>query len=113
MSTQQAAILQMVQDARQKGQRVGEVLATLGIKRATYYRWKKGVGGRSSLRGGHSLTPAEHTWIDEMKATYPTYRHRRIQGLLQTEGCYVSASAVYAPLKKRGQVEPYVRREAP
>lgn len=113
MSTQQAAILQMVQDARQKGQRVGEVLATLGIKRATYYRWKKGMGGRSSSPGGRSLIPAEHTRIDQVKDAHPEYRHRRIQGLLQTEGCYVSASAVYAHLKKRGQVEPYVRREAP
>lgn len=48
MSTQQAAILQMVKDAQQIGRRMGEVLATFGIKRATYYRWKKGVGGRSS-----------------------------------------------------------------
>jgi transposase InsO family protein len=48
-----------------------------------------------------------------VKDAHPEYRHRRIQGLLQTEGCYVSASAVYAHLKKRGQVEPYVRREAP
>jgi ACT domain-containing protein len=61
MSTQPAAILQMVKDARQKGRRVGEALATLGIKRATYYQWKKGVRGRSSSPGGHSLTPAEHT----------------------------------------------------
>ncbi len=113
MRTQKAAILQMVEDARQHGRRVGEVLATLGIKRATYYRWKKGVGGRSSSPGGRSLTPAEHRRIDEMKDAHPEYRHRRIQGLLQAEGCYVSASTVYAHLKQRGQVEPYVRREAP
>lgn len=33
--------------------------------------------------------------------------------MLQAEGCYVSSSAIYAHLKKRGQVEPYARREAP
>ena len=113
MSMQQAAILQMVEDARRHGRGVGEVLATLGIKRATYYRWKKGVGGKSSSRNGRSLTPIEHTRIAEVKDAHPEYRHRRIQGLLQAEGCYVSSSAVYAHLKKRGQVESYVRREAP
>jgi putative transposase len=113
MHTQKVAILQTVEDARLNGRRVNEVLATLGIKRATYYRWKKGMGGRSSTRGGCSLTPAEHTRIDQVKDAHPAYRHRRIQGLLQEEGCYVSASAVYAHLKQWGQVEPYVRREAP
>lgn len=38
MSTQKAAILQTVEEGRQNGRQVGEVLATLGIKRATYYR---------------------------------------------------------------------------
>lgn len=113
MNTQKVAILQTVEAARLNGRRVGEVLATLGIKRATYYRWKKGVGGRSSSPRGHSLTPAEHTRIDQVKDAHPEYRHRRIQGLLQAEGCYVSASAIYAHLKKQSQVEPYVRREAP
>jgi putative transposase len=114
MNTQKAAILQTVKDARQNGRRVGEILVTLGIKRATYYRWKKGDGrGAVSPRRVFPLLPAEQSRIDEMKATYPAYRHRRIQGLLQAEGCYVSASAVYAHLKKRDQVEPYVRREAP
>ena len=96
MSMQQAAILQMVEDARRHGRGVGEVLATLGIKRATYYRWKKGVGGKSSSRNGRALTPIEHTRIAEVKDAHPEYRHRRIQGVLQAEGCYVSSSAVYA-----------------
>jgi putative transposase len=114
MNTQKAEILQTVEDARQNGRRVGEVVVTLGIKRATYYRWKKGEGqGAVSPRRVLPLLPAEQSRIDEMKATYPAYRHRRIQGLLQAEGCYVSASAVYAHLKQRGQIEPYVRREAP
>ena len=114
MNTQKAEILQTVEAARQNGRRVGEVLVTLGIKRATYYRWKKGEGqGAVSPRRVLPLLPAEQSRIDEMKATYPAYRHRRIQGLLQAEGCYVSASAVYAHLKQRGQIEPSVRREAP
>jgi putative transposase len=33
--------------------------------------------------------------------------------VLQAEGRYVSASAVYGHLKQRGQIEPYTRREAP
>jgi putative transposase len=60
-----------------------------------------------------ALLPDEQRRIDEVKAAHPDYRHRRIQGVLQAEGCYVSASAVYGHLKQRNQIEPYARREAP
>lgn len=113
MNMQKDAVIRIVEAQKQRGRKVGEVLATLGIKRATYYRWKKGVGGTAVSGGGCALTPIEHTRIDEMKDAHPEYRHRHIQGLLQAEGCYVSASAVYAHLKQRGQVESYSRREAP
>ncbi|MCA9500639.1 MAG: transposase [Nitrospira sp.] len=42
MSMQQDAVIRIVDEQHQQGRKVGEVLATLGIKRATYYRWKKG-----------------------------------------------------------------------
>jgi putative transposase len=114
MHTQKTAILHMVQEARQHGRRVGEVLATLGMKRATYYRWKQGANREAvSPRRTLALLPEEQRRIDEVKAAHPSYRHRRIQGVLQAEGRYVSSSAVYGHLKKRGQVEPSVRREAP
>jgi putative transposase len=114
MHTQKTAILHMVQEARQHGRRVGEVLATLGIKRATYYRWKQGATREAvSPRRPLALLPEEQRRIDEVKAAHPSYRHRRIQGVLQAEGCYVSASAVYGHLKRRNQIEPYARREAP
>jgi len=51
--------------------------------------------------------------IDEVKTAHPEYRHRRIQGVLQGRGAYLSASAIYGYLKRRGQVEPYDRRSAP
>ena len=114
MHTQKTAILQTVKEARRNGRRVGEVLATLGIKRATYYRWKKGPGrGAGTPRRALALLPDEQRRIDEVKAAHPDYRHRRIQGVLQAEGCYISASVVYGHLKKRDQIEPYARREAP
>lgn len=113
MSTQKESILHGVEEERQKGRGVGEVLATLGIKRATYYRWKKGVGRISSCRGAFALTPEEQRRIEEAKEAHPEYRHRRIQGVLQAQGFYLSPSAVYEHLKKLGQVEPYARREAP
>jgi putative transposase len=114
MDTQKTAILETVAEARRQGRRVGEVLATLGIKRATYYRWKKGDKQRSASRGRASLLlPDERQRIEEVKAAHPTYRHRRIQGVLQAAGHYVSASTIYRHLKQRGQVEPYARREAP
>ena len=114
MTMQKDTVIRIVAEQHQHGRKVGEVLATLGIKRATYYRWKKGREHPLRFpRWTLSLLPAEQSRIDEMKATYPAYRHRRIQGLLQAEGSYVSTSAVYAYLKKRGQIEPYIRREAP
>ena len=73
---------------------------------------KKG-GIEGSCRCGLPLTPEECRRIDEAKEAYPEYRHRRIQGVLQAEGYYISSSAVYAHLKASGQVEAYSRREAP
>lgn len=114
MDTQQTAILETVADARRQGRRVGAVLATLGIPRATYYRWKKRAGGSANApRQTGALLPEERQRIEAVKAAHPEYRHRRIQGVLQAEGHYVSASTVYLHLKQRGQVEPYHRREAP
>jgi transposase InsO family protein len=117
MDTQKMAILETVEEARRNGRRVGDVLATLGINRATYYRWKKGAShgfsSSSSSPRVYPVLPEEQHWIDEVKAAHPTYRHRRIQGVLQASGRYVSASTIYLYLKKRDQVEPYIRREAP
>ncbi len=114
MSTQKEEILRFVEEQRQQGRCVGEILSSLGIKRATYYRWKRVLGQRScSSRRVFPLTPQERRWIEEVKGAHPEYRHRRIQGVLQAEGRYLSASATYSYLKTLGQVEPYARREAP
>ncbi len=59
------------------------------------------------------MTPDEQKRIGEVKAAHPEYRHRRIQGVLQAQRCYLSPSAVYEQLKRLGQVEPYARWEAP
>jgi hypothetical protein len=48
--------------------------------------------------------------IEAVKESHPEYRHRRIQGLLQQRGVYLSASAIYGHLKELGQVEPYTIR---
>jgi putative transposase len=51
--------------------------------------------------------------IEAVKEEHPEYRHRRIQGELQRQGVYLSASAIYRHLRELGQVEPYERRAAP
>jgi putative transposase len=112
MSEQKEAILQFVQQQKEKGRSVGEVLVELGIARSTYYRWRQGEQ-EVGPRGAPALTPEEEKKIQEVKAAHPEYRHRRIQGVLQQQGYYLSPSSIYTYLKGRGQVEPYARRAAP
>lgn len=114
MSTQKEEIIQFVEEQRQMGRYIGEILVTMGIKWATYYRWKNGdVQQTSPSRGALPLTPEECQRIEDVKESHPEYRHRRIQGVLQAQGFYLSPSVIYTHLKGLGQVEPYARREAP
>lgn len=100
MRTQREMVIQAVEEQKQQGRKIGEVLATLGIKRATYYQWKKGEGRlAASSRKAFPLTPEERKRIEEVKAVHPEYRHRRIQGVLQAQGHYLSPSVVYEHLK--------------
>lgn len=116
MGIQKEIIMQLVEEEKQKGRRIGEVLETLGIRRPTYYRWKekeKAPDTDVPLIRTFPLTPDEEGQIDELKEEHPEYRHRRIQGVLQGRGTYISASAIYAYLKEMGKVEEYARRAAP
>lgn len=80
----------MVEEQGEQGRKIGEVLVTLGIKRATYYRWKKGEGRFAPFsRRSFPLTPEEQKGIEELKAAHPEYRHRQIQGVLQAQGFYL------------------------
>lgn len=112
MRHQQEAVIQLVEEQRAHGRPVGTVLHTLGIARATYYRWKQ-PEGRARPRRTYPLTPEEKRLIEELKALHPECRHRQLQGLLQAQGIFLSASAIYQHLKAQGQIEPYARRPAP
>ena len=68
---------------------------------------------KADRQSSYEVTAEERGQIDEIKAQYPQYRHRRIQGVLQQRGVYLSASVIYGHLKEQGQVEPYERRAAP
>lgn len=97
------------------GRPVTHAVVGLGIGRASYYRWRQ-RGPAAAARVApqpRALTPAELTLIDQVKAQQPHLRHRRIQGVLQAQGVYVSASSVYHRLKRQGWVEAYTRRPAP
>ena len=114
MGNQKQAVLELVETHRGQGRSVGEVLGSVGIARASYYRWKKGAGEKKGERQSwYELTVEERDLIDEVKAKHPQYRHRRIQGMLQQQGVYLSATAIYGHLKELGQIEPYERRAAP
>lgn len=114
MNEQKDTVIQVVDEQRAGGRPVGEVLRTLGIGRATYYRWKQNQGrAQSRPRTTYPLTPDETRLIDEVKGAYPHLRHRQLQGILQAQGVYLSYSSIYKHLKGLGQVEPYARRPAP
>jgi putative transposase len=114
METQKQAVIELVQAHRSQGRPVVEVVGSLGVARSSYYRWKK-ARQETAPRGPRSyqITAEERELIDAVKEQHPQYRHRRIQGVLQQRGVYLSASVIYGHLRQRGQVEPYQRRAAP
>jgi putative transposase len=114
MAAQKQSVVELVQAQRSQGRTVAEVLGSVGVARSSYYRWKKGESQKSeSGQNWTEITPEEQRLIDDIKEQHPQYRHRRIQGVLQQRGVYLSASAIYGHLKARGRVEPYERRAAP
>lgn len=114
MAVQKQAVVALVQTHQGQGRTVGEVLGSVGVARSSYYRWKKSEGAKKGERQStYELTAEERDLIDEVKAKHPRYRHRRIQGMLQQKGIYLSASAIYGHLKELGQIEPYERRAIP
>jgi len=114
MGNQKQSTLELVAAHRGQGRRVSEVLMSLGVARSNYYRWKKDESqNKANRQSCYELTAEERGQIDEVKAQYPQSRHRRIQGVLQQRGVYLSASVIYGHLKEQGQVEPYQRRAAP
>jgi transposase InsO family protein len=114
MENQKQSTLELVAAHRGQGRRVSEVLSSMGVARSNYYRWKKDENqNKAGRQRSYEVTAEERRQIDQVKAQYPQYRHRRIQGVLQQRGFYLSATVIYGHLKQQGQVEPYQRRAAP
>jgi transposase len=103
MDLQKESVMKLVEEHRQQGRTIGEVLSSVGIARSTYYRWRKPVRAKPARqRPSYSLTPHERRMIEMVKEEHPEYRHRRIQGILQARGMYLSASAIYGYLRQLG-----------
>jgi putative transposase len=114
MASQKQAVMDLVERHRDEGRSVIEVLGSMGITRSSYYRWRKGQGEKKEQRqSSYQITEEERRLIDKVKEAHPQYRHRRIQGILQNQGVYLSASVIYGHLRQKGWVEPYDRRAAP
>jgi putative transposase len=114
MAGQKLGVMDLVERHRCEGRAVSEVLGSLGVARSSYYRWRKGQGEKTERRqSSYQLTNDERGLIEEIKEAHPEYRHRRIQGVLQSQGVYLSASAIYGHLRQKGWVEGYERRAAP
>jgi putative transposase len=114
MMNQKQAVIDLIEQHRGEGRSVSEILGSMGVARSSYYRWKKGEGGKTEQRkSSYQITEDERRLIEEVKQAHPEYRHRRIQGVLQSKGVYLSASVIYGHLKQKGWVEVYDRRAAP
>lgn len=113
MKAQKEEIVRHVDDQKSQGESIGLTLAELGVKRSTYYRWKKPLKSTELKPRVTTLTPEEKKTIEETKDKYPGLRHRQIQGMIQKIGMYISASSVYEHLKSLGRIEPYERRPSP
>jgi hypothetical protein len=61
-------------------------------------------GKKAERQSSYELTVEERRLIDEVKGQYPEYRHRRVQGMLQQHGVYLSASVIYGHLKAQGRI---------
>jgi len=114
MGNQKEAVLELVDEHRERGRSVSEVLGSVGVARSSYYRWRKSREEKKERRQSlYQITGEERRLIEEVKEAHPEYRHRRIQGVLQQRGVYLSASVIYGHLRQKGWVEPYERRAAP
>jgi putative transposase len=113
MKTQKNEILSFIENERQQGRTLSEILKNLKVSKTTYYRWLKpreeNEPGRKTIR---SITEVEKEKIDQKKDKHPELRHRQIQGLLLQEGTVLSPTTVYLHLKSQNKIEPYARREA-
>jgi putative transposase len=121
METQKQGILDQVRASKACGRKTKEILQILGVKPSSYYRWlsqeksfeKSGVVHPSDRVTSRSLTSEDRELIIKTKQDNPGLRHRKIQGLLQNQGKYFSASSVFLELKSKNLIEKYERRPAP
>lgn len=67
MDRQRAAVMKLVEGHRQQGRPIREVLASVGIARSTYYRWKQDGGARPGRRRSYPLTPEEKRRIEAVQ----------------------------------------------
>jgi transposase len=95
MGNQKQAVMDLVERHRDEGRRISEVLESVGVARSSYYRWRKGQGEKTERwQSSYQITEDERRLIEEVKEAHPEYRHRRIQGVLQSKGVYLSGSAI-------------------
>ena len=114
MAGQKQAVMDLVERHRGEDRTISEVLGSMGITRSSYYRWKKSQGEKKKQRQSwYQITVEERRLIEEVKEAHPQYRHRRIQGVLQNQGVYLSAWVIYEHLRQKGWVEAYERGAAP
>jgi putative transposase len=118
MSVQKQEIIEFIRVNRTSGRSITEMLLSFGVARSSFYRWKRQsesgeLNQQKMIVNPRTLTAFERSRILEVKAKNPTLRHRRLQGELQKEGLFISASSVYKTLKEKKAVEPYARRPSP
>lgn len=119
MNSQKQEIIEFVEKQKIDGKRsIKSILQNLKISPSNYYRWRKlndleKFKIQKIIINPRNLTQMERDRILAVKAQNPLLRHRRLQGELQKNGLFISASSVYRTLKSNEQIEPFARRPSP
>lgn len=125
----QQEVLNLVEQTKDRsGWPIQRTLEILEFSPASYYRWRRSLGGEQSApRSGngtmYELLPSERQAIIDYALQHPQIRHRELAWRMLDEGiCAVSAASVYRVLreadlvcrwKPRVRVKPSERPERP
>lgn len=108
------ALVQMIDEARAKGETLAAICAVLEVTPRSYYRWKSPQGPKPHHGGGggrNKITPKEEALVVSFAKRHPEYRCRRIAYELErTSKVFIGKTKVSEILLKHGLNHPFERK---